>query len=191
MKLTEKKISDLKPAEYNPRTLSERQFDEIKASLKEFGFVDPIIVNTHKGRENVIVGGHQRSKVWGAMGNDTVPAVEVNLSLKKEKELNVRLNKAKGSWDWDILANEFEALDLIGWGFSESDFSFGSEFDEITAEVTDINLELNEALEEANIKMVQIYLTAEQHDKFMGVVNSTKEEGDTITSVVYKLVTNE
>jgi len=191
MKITNKKISELIPAEYNPRTLSQRQFDEIRDSLTEFGFVDPVLINTHKGRENVIIGGHQRSKVWKSMGNDTVPAIELNLTAEKEKELNIRLNKANGSWDWDILANEFEIVDLIGWGFSESDFSLGSEFDDISAEGTDINLELNEELEEANIKMVQIYLTAVQHDKFMNIVNENRKEGDTITDIVYKIVTNE
>lgn len=64
MKIVKKKISDLKPAEYNPRRMTEKQKQDIRNSLTEFGLVDPIIVNTFKGRENVIVGGHQRVKVW-------------------------------------------------------------------------------------------------------------------------------
>ena len=56
MQIVIKKIQDLIPADYNPRQLSVEQFDKIKESLDRFGFVDPVIVNTHKGRANVIVG---------------------------------------------------------------------------------------------------------------------------------------
>lgn len=121
MKIIIKKIDELIPADYNPRQLSVEQFDKIKESLTRFGFVDPVIVNIHAGREGVIVGGHQRVKVWRSMGNTEVPTVEVELPEEKERELNVRLNKASGEWDWDVLANAFEVDDLIEWGFSEDE----------------------------------------------------------------------
>lgn len=121
MILKESNVKDLIPADYNPRQLSIEQFDKIQESLTRFGFVDPVIVNTHKGRENIIVGGHQRVKVWQSMGNKKVPTVEVDLPIEKEKELNVRLNKASGEWDWDMLANAFDADDLIDWGFTEDE----------------------------------------------------------------------
>lgn len=54
--------------------MTEKQKQDIRNSLTEFGLVDPIIVNTFKGRENVIVGGHQRVKVWQEMGN--VPSIK-------------------------------------------------------------------------------------------------------------------
>jgi len=114
-------ISDLKEAEYNPRQLTEHQYSQIKKSLEEFGFVDPVIVNQHPDRLNTIIGGHMRVKVWKALGNSTAPCVFVSLSLEKEKELNIRLNKNTGEWDFDKLANEFNELDLIDWGFMESE----------------------------------------------------------------------
>jgi hypothetical protein len=46
MKIIERKISELKPAEYNPRQLTDKQYKDIKESLERFGFVDPVIVNT-------------------------------------------------------------------------------------------------------------------------------------------------
>ena len=48
MKIVKKKLSDLKPAEYNPRRMTEKQKQDIRNSLTEFGLVDPIIVNTFK-----------------------------------------------------------------------------------------------------------------------------------------------
>ena len=95
--------------------------------------VDPIIVNKHKDRENIIIGGHQRVKVASELKIKEIPTVEVNLNLDKEKELNVRLNKNTGSWDYDILANMFEVEELKDWGFDDRDLQlfdddYGEEF---------------------------------------------------------------
>jgi len=63
METVDYKITELLEAEYNPRQLTEKQYDDLTASIKKFGFVDPIIVNKHPDRDNVVVGGHQRLKV--------------------------------------------------------------------------------------------------------------------------------
>ena len=154
MDIVNKQIADLIPAEYNPRQLSKEQFEQIRRSLDEFGFVDPVIVNIYKGRENIIVGGHQRVKVWQSMGNKEVPTVEVSIPEEKEKELNVRLNKATGSWDWDILANEFELESLLDWGFSEDEilFDLDKEDEEEQGEVV-----FSEYLGEANNYVVLFF----------------------------------
>lgn len=122
MKTVDVKISELKAADYNPRRLTEKQFEDIKASLDRFGVVEPVVVNQHPDRMNVIVGGHMRCRVLEKLGHKTVPVVYVNLPIEQEKELNVRLNKNTGEWDFDALANLFEQEDLIDWGFEESDF---------------------------------------------------------------------
>ena len=56
-------INQLNPADYNPRNLTDEQFDNIKSSLNEFGFVNPLVVNSNPNRKNILVGGHQRLKV--------------------------------------------------------------------------------------------------------------------------------
>lgn len=119
MKVVKRKISELIPAEYNPRKLSPKQENDLKNSLLEFGLVDPIIVNVNADRKNVIIGGHQRLKVWQKLGNKEIDCVEVDLSLEKERELNVRLNKNTGEFDFDILLSEFEFDDLVDWGFED------------------------------------------------------------------------
>ena len=122
MKIEYVNITDLVAAEYNPRKLSKKQHADIRASLEEFGFIDPVIVNKNESRRNVIIGGHQRVKVWGAMGNINVPVFYIDLSLEKEKELNIRLNKNTGEWDFDILFSEFDRVELAEWGFEDTDF---------------------------------------------------------------------
>ena len=124
MKIVETKLSDLIFAEYNPRQLSKEQFQQIKDSITRFGIVDPIIVNSNKDRKNIIIGGHQRVKVALEMGIDAIPCHYVNLTRDKERELNIRLNKNTGEWDWQILSEAFDVDELIEWGFSEDELSF-------------------------------------------------------------------
>ena len=68
LKIVEKKCADLIGAEYNPRELTEKQHRDLTDSLKRFGIVDPVLVNVHPDRKNIIVGGHQRTKVWQELG---------------------------------------------------------------------------------------------------------------------------
>ena len=116
-----KDINSLISAEYNPRQLKKEQYQNIKESLQRFGFVDPVIVNKNKDRKNIIIGGHQRVKVAKDLEYTEVPCLELDLSLDKEKELNIRLNKNVGEWDYDILANLFDFNDLMDWGFTDED----------------------------------------------------------------------
>ena len=117
-------IEQLIFAEYNPRQLTKDQYQGLKDSITRFGLVDPVIVNKHKDRKNIIVGGHQRVKVAKDLGFKDVPCVEVSLTLDKERELNIRLNRNTGEWDWDSLANYFDVSDLLEWGFTDDDLQF-------------------------------------------------------------------
>ena len=117
-------VSNLIFAEYNPRELTKDQHQNLKDSITRFGLVDPLIVNIHKERKNILVGGHQRLRIAKELGYKDVPCVEVDLTPDKEKELNVRLNKNTGQWDWDALANHFDVGELLEWGFSEDELQF-------------------------------------------------------------------
>lgn len=119
MLVKSQEIADLRPAEYNPRRLSEKEYSDIKASLSRFGMVEPIVINSNIDRKNIVIGGHQRLKIWRELGNDQIPTVAVDLDKDREKELNIRLNKNTGSFDYDILANYFDETNLIDWGFDD------------------------------------------------------------------------
>lgn len=99
------KLSDLKPADYNPRVDLKPgmpEFEKLKQSIEEFGFVDPPIFNKQTGN---LVGGHQRVAVASYLGGyDEIEVSVVDLPLKKEKALNVALNKISGRWDEEKLA---------------------------------------------------------------------------------------
>jgi ParB-like chromosome segregation protein Spo0J len=121
MKIETFKISELRPAEYNPRQSTKKQEADLQASLSKFGCVEPIIVNVNANRKNVIVGGHFRVRELKKIGIKEIECVVVDLNIKDEKELNVRLNKNTGGWDFDCLANNFELEELIEWGFDDKD----------------------------------------------------------------------
>lgn len=119
------KLSDLKPADYNPRIDLEsgmEEYEKLKQSILEFGFVDPPIFNKRTGN---LVGGHQRVAVAKDLGLcEEIEVSVVDLPLDKEKALNVALNKISGRWDDDKLAlllKELDAdiLDLSGFGEDE------------------------------------------------------------------------
>lgn len=123
MKTVNRKISELKKAEYNPRKLSPKAKKSLRESLKKFGIVDPIIINTNEIRKDIIIGGHQRLDQWEALENETIPCVELDLNEEDEKELNLRLNKNQGEFDYRLVESMFNLDTLMDIGFNESDFS--------------------------------------------------------------------
>ena len=135
MEIVNIKINDLIAAEYNPRQLTKDQYKHLSDSIKRFGLVDPIIVNKNKDRKNIVVGGHQRIRVAKDLKINDIPCVEVDLDYDKERELNVRLNKNMGEFDYDVLANMFDMDELIDWGFEEKDILGNIKEEEIKAEV--------------------------------------------------------
>lgn len=129
-------VGDLRFAPYNPRQMNEVQAKNIQTSLEKFDLVQPLVVNRHKGREAIVVGGNQRLLIARKLGRKTVPVVYVDLDEQQERELNVRLNKAQAEFDLDVLANEFEVPELLEWGFSEKELvgsAFGTEEDDFDA----------------------------------------------------------
>ena len=124
MIIEKKKISDLIPAPYNPRTSTKKQEKQLKASLEKFGIVEPIIYNKQTG---YIVGGHFRTRELKKLGYTEVDCVIVDLSEEDERELNIRLNANSGDWDFDALANEWDEVQLKEWGMDVPVFDEGQE----------------------------------------------------------------
>ena len=85
------KLTDLRPAKYNPRVITEENLAGLAASIKKFGCVEPIVVNI-RGGKNIIIGGHQRFKVLKTAGAVECICVTVDYSKTNEKLLNLTLN---------------------------------------------------------------------------------------------------
>jgi len=175
MKIVNRKIKDLIRAEYNPRELTKDQYNHLKDSLLRFGVVDPVIVNKHPDRDNIIIGGHQRSKVWEDMGNDKIPTVELSLTLDKEKELNVRLNKNTGQFDKEMLVEHFNSEDLLEWGFEEYEFGvIDQDLDYSILDDDDINDSVDEMANGVK-KAIQIEFEPSDYDEAYEIVKFWRE----------------
>jgi hypothetical protein len=132
LEIVKKKLSDLNPAEYNPRLdlkPGDPDYEKLKRSIEQFGSVDPIIWNK---RTKNIVGGHQRFKILLDMGVKETEVSVVDLDDKQERLLNVALNKISGDWDYpklkdliaDIDTGEFD-ITLTGFDSLELEEMFG------------------------------------------------------------------
>ena len=133
MKIEEIEISKLKPATYNPRQINTKQYNDLKKSIERFGLVDPIIINKNG---NVVIGGHQRLKIIKSLGEKTIGCIVLDLNKEQERELNIRLNKNSGEFDFDILSSEFDIDELVDWGFKHIDL--GLNIDKIDEDKEDV-----------------------------------------------------
>ena len=119
MRIENKKIEDLIPAEYNPRKITKRQFEDLKGSITEFGYIEPIIWNATTGH---VVGGHQRLKALTELRYKEVECVVIECPEEKEKMLSITLNKVNGTFEKDKLFSLLsEAQDLSLTGFNPVD----------------------------------------------------------------------
>ena len=114
-------IDELTDYYKNPRQLTEQQYKQLKTSLDKYGMIDKPIINADKA--NTIIGGHQRVNVLRTTGVKSVECwiPDRELTEREVEELNVRLNKNTGEWDFDMLASSFEFDDLVEWGFGEKE----------------------------------------------------------------------
>ena len=154
MKTAELKIlpvSVLKPAEYNPRKKlkpGDKEYQKIRASIEEFGFADPLVVNA----DMTIIGGHQRLNVATDLGYTEVPCAVVDVDKTREKALNIALNKITGEWDEQLLADLLtdlkEAdydLDYTGFDAPEVDALFSNIYDKkVKEDEFDVDEELQQ-----------------------------------------------
>lgn len=116
-------VKDLKPSSYNPRKWSDEAINGLKQSIKKFGLIDPIIANSAINRKNIVIGGHFRLEIAKQLGFTEVPVVYVNTpDIEKEKELNLRLNRNTGDWNFELLKN-FDIEMLMDIGFDNNDLS--------------------------------------------------------------------
>ena len=160
MRFDKIKITDLIPAPYNPRVISEDDKNKLRNSLSEFGLVDPIVINL---KNNHIIGGHQRYNAildqymldgdfladlnLIRLGDIGWVFTETELTIEddnQEKALNIALNKISGEWDFEKLEEVFQDLNINDYDLDLTGFSN----DELMDLQINFNDELTETLNE-------------------------------------------
>ena len=111
-------IKDLNPHPRNPRQISKDQVKHLEGLIKKFGLIDKPIINLDK----TIIGGHQRIKILKKMKEKTIECWVPDHLLSEQEidHLCIGLNLNQGDWDWDEMANNFDPINLLEWGFKEN-----------------------------------------------------------------------
>ena len=170
-------IENLKTAEYNPRKdlkPGDEKYEHIKKSIKEFGYVDPIVVN----KDMTVIGGHQRLKILKELGYNEIECNVVNVNKSIEKKMNIALNNNSGEWDNEKLkklmqeiSKDFEDMDSTGFNSDEIEELFG-ENEEISEDDFDVEQHAAE-IKEPITNLGDVWILGE-HRLMCG--DSTKKE---------------
>ena len=153
-------VEDLKLYHKNPRKITDDQFRQLSISLQELGDLSGIVVNRRTGE---IIGGNQRSTFFkenrdrveiqiteefetptpqGTLAygyvlfqGEKFAYREVDWDEKQSEKANIVANKAGGVFDFDILANQFNVEDLLGWGFRPIELGIGDSGKQVSFDV--------------------------------------------------------
>lgn len=152
MKIINKKLAELVPYEKNAKKHDETQIANVAESIRQFGFVQPIVID----RNGVIVIGHCRALAAKKLGMEEVPCVVVSdLTEDEINALRIVDNKTNESpWDFDLLSAELPEIDLSGFDF---DFGIGADAEEESAEVVEVDVPDFDEDKEPTAKFGQIY----------------------------------
>lgn len=121
MEFKKVRIADLVPTSYNPRKKlkpGDKEYEKIKNSIQEFGYVEPVIVNS----DMTIIGGHQRVTVLSDLGYEEIDCIVIDIDKNKEKALNIALNKITGEWNKELLADLIKDLQASDFDVSFTGF---------------------------------------------------------------------
>ena len=179
MEIVKMKLSELNPAEYNPRKAlrpGDPAYEKLKASILSFGNVEPIVWNRSTGN---VIGGHQRLRVLLDLGVTESEVSVVDLSEVDEKRLNIALNKITGEWDDEKLTSLLADLtaggaDVYPAGFDEQELA--SMFADLSkVEAHDDGFDLTAALEKASFVKRGDVWTVGRHRLVCGDATSAED----------------
>lgn len=116
-----RKISEVKLNPNNPRLIKDDKFKKLVQSVKDFPEmlnIRPIVVN----QDMIILGGNMRYKACKEAGLKEIPVIITDLTEDKQREFLIKDNTSGGEWDWEVLANEWDAEELDAWGLDVPSF---------------------------------------------------------------------
>ena len=120
-------IAAIKPNEENPRFITDAKFKKLVKSIKDFPEMleaRPLVID----EDNIVLGGNMRLKALKSAGVFEIPVKRViGWTAEKKKEFIIKDNIGYGEWDWDLVANGWEAEQLENWGLDVPNFGENDE----------------------------------------------------------------
>ena len=165
------KISSIIPNKDNPRIIKDEKFHKLVTSLKDFpemATVRPIVVN----KDMVVLGGNMRLKAMNEAGWEEVPVEVVDWTEEKQKEFIIKDNVGFGEWDWEMIANEWDAVQLTDWGFDVPNWSAGLEENTMTDDDIDLEEEFDPiGVSAGKQRVVFIFDSSEEAESYLNSLN--------------------
>jgi hypothetical protein len=183
-------LSKVKPNPENPRVITEEKFGELKQSLIDAPWMielRPLTVD----EDFMLLGGNMRLRALTEIGYKEVPVqVAKGLTDEQKKEFIIKDNISSGSWDWDMLGNTWDAVQLREWGLHvwtpEVDVDY-SILD--TEEFSGLDERVDEIVD-ATTKAIQINFLLADFDEAYNLIKVAKEEGFDVATAVLELLRN-
>lgn len=148
------KLTDIIPNPNNPRLIKDDKFKKLVESIKGFPEMlklRPIVVND----QMVVLGGNMRLKACKEAGLKEVEIIKASdLTEEQQKEFIIKDNVGFGEWDWDMIANEWDAEQVTEWGLTIPQWSKGLDVNNMTDEDVDLTEEFDPIGESAGKQKV-------------------------------------
>jgi ParB-like chromosome segregation protein Spo0J len=177
------KISEVKPNPKNPRIIKDGKFQKLVKSIQEFPDMlnkRPLIVFTDVDNKYVVLGGNMRLKACKEIGLKEIPIIVADEWTEEQKnEFLIKDNVGFGEWDWDSLANEWDAEKLDDWGLDIPNFN---------------NVDYSEKNEEIDIDSLDETMTIKLNfteTEYWTVKQQLSEIASTPEQAIWKLLGNE
>jgi hypothetical protein len=168
------KTSQVKPNPNNPRLIKDSKFKQLVKSIQDFPEMlnlRPIVVDEN----NIVLGGNMRLKACIEAGLKEVPIIVASeLTEEQQKQFIIKDNIGYGEWDWEVLANEWEAQDLSEWGLDV--WQQPAEVDYSLLEDEDLNSELSDMASGVK-KAIQIEFEPDHYEEAYQLVKFWRERG--------------
>ena len=159
-------IAQVKANPNNPRVIKDDAFRKLVASIKEFPEmleIRPIVVNA----DMIVLGGNMRLRACKEAGMKKIPIIKAeDLTEEQQRQFIIKDNVSGGEWDWEILANEWDPVELTEWGLDVPLFNIEEE------EIDLSNLkESEESYLNATIKQIVLYYESETFEEMLSLIH--------------------
>jgi ParB-like chromosome segregation protein Spo0J len=186
------KINQVKPNPKNPRIIKDDKFKKLVKSIQEFPDMlnkRPLIVFTDVDNKYVVLGGNMRLKACNEIGLKEVPVILADDWTEEQKaEFLIKDNVGFGEWDWDDLANEWDAELLNDWGLFVPEIQ--TEVDYSILDDEDLENELSDM--SGNVKKaIQIEFEAEHYEEASELVKFWRERQAYVGAMIMEYLKSE
>ena len=181
------KINEVKSNPNNPRIIKDEKFAKLVQSLKDFpemADVRPIVVNL----DFVVLGGNMRLKAMKEAGWKEVPVQVVDWPEEKQREFIIKDNVGFGEWEWEMLANEWEAEDLEKWGLDIPMFAPPVDYSILDDE--DVSAQLEDMTNGVK-KAIQIEFDSEHYEEAYALVKFWRDRGGYVGGMIMEYLKSE